>query len=261
MEQLKLATYNIRMDTPDVKEDRWENRKEPIFNIIQTYDFDIIGLQEVKESQLKDIQTLTEYTCFGRGRSNDDSNEYNPIFYKKEKFDVQESGTFWLSETLKHEERDKRWDADCPRICTWGRFRIKLTGKEFFVFNTHFDHKSENARYHSAQILMNRMSIIDLEIPIFLTGDFNGDLSERYYQVLNSELRNVVQESPRHIGPIGTCTGVGFNHQLNIEQYQCIDYIFANKNATINNTTVITEKFNGRYPSDHFPVYLDTTIR
>jgi endonuclease/exonuclease/phosphatase family metal-dependent hydrolase len=261
LNHLKLATYNIRMETPDDANDLWKNRKENIINIIQSYDFDIIGFQEVKESQLSDLTSLSHYAYFGRGRSNDESNEYNPIFYKKEKFDVVKSDSFWLSETLKFGEKDKRWNADCPRICTWGQFRIKASGKEFYVFNTHFDHISEEARYHSALLLSHEISSIDSETPIFLTGDFNGDMNERFYHVLATELRDVVQESPHHVGPKGTCTGVGFNHKLKWDKYHCIDYIFANTYSSINKTVIITDQFHGRYPSDHFAVCLDSTLR
>lgn len=250
------------METPDDAEDLWENRKENIIKIIQAYDFDILGLQEVKESQLNDLNAIIDYAHFGVGRSFDESSEYNPIFYKKEKFTLLESDTFWLSETLKYEEKDKRWDAACARICTWGRFRIKLSGKEFYVFNTHLDHLSEEARYRSAQIILSqRMSRIDSEIPIFLTGDFNGDRNERFYSVLTSELRDGVKESPHHVGPKGTCTGVGFSHELKWDEYHCIDYIFVNNDSTINKTLVITDQFHGRYPSDHFAVCLDITLR
>jgi endonuclease/exonuclease/phosphatase family metal-dependent hydrolase len=249
------------METSIDADDLWENRKENIKSIILEYDFDIIGFQEVKESQLNDLYSLSHYAHFGRGRSNDESNEYNPIFYKREKFDVLASDTFWLSETLQYEEEDKRWNAACPRICTWGRFRIKASGKEFYVFNTHFDHISEEARYHSALLIAQKISSIDCETPIFLTGDFNGDSNERFYDVLSAELQNVVQESSHHVGPQGTCTGVGFNHKLKWDQYQCIDYIFANTYPTFNKTIVITDQFHGRYPSDHFAVCLDSTLR
>lgn len=261
MDNIKLATYNIRMETPEDKDDLWEKRKEHIQNIVQDYDFDIIGFQEVKENQLRDLQTLTDYSYVGLGRSDDAGNEYNSIFYKKEKFNLLESDTFWLSETLKHEGKSKRWNADCPRICTWGRFRIKQSGKEFYLFNTHFDHLSEDARYHSAQIMIDYISNTVPKTPIFLIGDFNGDENERFYHALVSELRNVVQESPHHVGPMETCTGMGFNHRLSWDKYQCIDYIFANKYSTINKTMTITDRFHARYPSDHFAVCLDTTLR
>ncbi|OAS88199.1 MULTISPECIES: endonuclease/exonuclease/phosphatase family protein [Metabacillus] len=260
MNNFRIATYNIRMETPSDHDDLWTNRKADVMKIIQDYDFDIVGLQEVKGSQLNDIKELTDYDYFGFGRSNDEANEYNTILYKKAKFNKLESGTFWLSETLKYAEKPKRWDADCSRICTWGQFSLKTTGKVFYVFNTHFDHMSEDARYHSAGILLNKLSSIGSDTPFFLTGDFNGNNNERFYQLLISKLVNVVEQSPHHIGPKVTCTGSGFNHELSWEKYQCIDYIFTNAFSKIVKTMVITDQFNRRYPSDHFPVCLDTIL-
>ncbi|WP_445491811.1 endonuclease/exonuclease/phosphatase family protein [Niallia sp. 03133] len=260
MNNLRIATYNIRMETPSDTEDLWSDRKTNVMKIMQDYDFDIIGFQEVKESQLNDLKKMTNYDSFGLGRSKDESNEYNPIFYKKAKIDKLKSDTFWLSSTFQYEEKSKRWDADCPRICTWGHFRIKATEKEFYVFNTHFDHISEISRYRSAEILLNKFSSIDQETPIFLTGDFNGGNNERFYSLILSKLIDVVPHSPHHIGPKATCTGVGFNHELSWDKYQLIDYIFANTCSKINKTMVITDQFSGRYTSDHFPVCLDTTL-
>ncbi|WP_428909775.1 endonuclease/exonuclease/phosphatase family protein [Niallia sp. Krafla_26] len=259
MSNLRLATYNIRMETPDDVEDLWVNRKNQVMKVIRDYDFDLVGLQEVKEGQLQDLQSLTDYDYFGVGRSEEESNEYNPIFYKKSKFDLVEFDTFWLSETLKYEEKEKRWEADCPRICTWGRFQIRESGKEFYVFNTHFDHRSEEARFQSTQILLDRIAAI-VDHPVFLMGDFNGERDERFYQVLVPELRNVVDGSPHHTGPTGTCTGVGFNHGLSWDQYHWIDYIFVNQYVRVEKTTVITDRFHGRYPSDHFPVCVDVGL-
>ncbi|RLL46982.1 endonuclease/exonuclease/phosphatase family protein [Oceanobacillus piezotolerans] len=258
MELLKLATYNIRMETPDDKEDLWKNRKANVINIIENYDLDIIGLQEVKESQLRDLQKLKQYASFGLGRSEDDGNEYNSILYKKEKFDLIESDTFWLSETMQLEEKEKRWNADCPRICTWGKFQVRESGEEFYIFNTHFDHKSEEARYQSAKLIMDKLEALDC--PVAVMGDLNGEPHERLYRIFAGNLRDAVRESKYHVGPLKTCTGTGFNHRLGWDEYHQIDYIFVNRYFNIHKTEVITDKFDGRYPSDHFPVLLHTSI-
>ncbi|MFT4415760.1 endonuclease/exonuclease/phosphatase family protein [Fredinandcohnia humi] len=260
MDNLRIATYNIRMETPEDCNDLWRDRKENVMKIIQGYDFDIVGLQEAKESQLSDLRKMDHFGYFGQGRSNDEGNEYNPIFYKKDKLELMEFDTFWLSETLKFEEKAKRWDADCPRICTWGYFRIKASGKHVYVFNTHFDHKSENARYYSADLLNQKISQKSEDTPVFITGDFNGESTERFYQIITSTWKDAVRTSSHHVGPKVTCTGQGFNHELSWDKYQSIDYIFTNKATKIKKTAVITDRFNGRYPSDHFPIYVDTTL-
>ena len=71
MSKYRIASYNIRMETPEDKHDLWKDRKDYVMRIIREYDFDIVGLQEVKESQLSDLKTLSTYGYFGEGRSQD----------------------------------------------------------------------------------------------------------------------------------------------------------------------------------------------
>ena len=64
--------------------------------------------------------------------------EYAAIFYKKNQLSLLDSGNFWLSPTP--ERASLGWDAACIRICTWGKFQDKVSGKQFYFFNTHMDH-------------------------------------------------------------------------------------------------------------------------
>jgi len=257
---LRVATYNIRTATPEDVNDLWETRKDNVMKVVLDYDFDIVGFQEVREVQLQDLRTLKGYEGFGEGRSKDESNEYNPIFYKKDKFDLLDSGTFWLSETLKYEEKPRRWDSACSRICTWGLFRVKESKEEFYLFNTHFDHESEEARYQSAKLLLSQFAKLEKNRPIILMGDLNGEKEERFYQLLSSKLTDAIATSKHHVGPYVTCTGVSFNHQLSWEKYQSIDYILLSEGIDINKTIVITDRFDRKFPSDHFPLCSEITF-
>ncbi|MCM3668312.1 endonuclease/exonuclease/phosphatase family protein [Mesobacillus maritimus] len=261
MSSIMIGSYNIHMETPMGSGELWKDRRENVLQVLQDYDFDLIGLQEVSGNQLRDLGTLTAYDYFGNGRSFDENNEYNPILYKKTNLDLLQAGTFWLSETLSYEEGEKSWEAQHPRICTWGHFQVKATGKEFYLFNTHFDRRSEEARYHSAKLLLEQTALVrESENPIFIVGDLNGTEAERFYVKLRSKFVDVVKKSPHHIGPKVTCTMVGFNHERSWDHYQRIDYIFASPHIKINRTQIITDQFNRKYPSDHFPVSLEATF-
>lgn len=258
MDRFKLATYNIRLDTPLDKDDLWKDRKQHVIKIIEDYGFDIFGLQEVKETQKEDLQILRQYNSFGVGRSEDEDKEYNSIYYRKDKFHLMESDTFWLSETEEYEEKGKRWHADYPRICTWGKFRTMDSSAIFNVFNTHFDHMSKEARYQSAQLIIDKIKA--LHEPVIVMGDLNGDSTDRFYPVLASHLHDSVKESRHHVGPTKTCTGVTFDHSLEWDKYISIDYIFVDHHFSIDKTEVITDRFHGKYPSDHFPVCIHTSL-
>ena len=72
------------------------------------------------------------------GEDNVERRHFNPIFYKTDKFEVLESGSFWYSETP-NVPNTKFSDSYSPRMCNWAHFRVKATGKEFYYFNTHLE--------------------------------------------------------------------------------------------------------------------------
>ena len=55
---LRVATYNLRMNTPNDGADAWPNRKELVKNLVRYYDFDVFGTQEGFQGQLTDIAEL-----------------------------------------------------------------------------------------------------------------------------------------------------------------------------------------------------------
>ena len=90
--------------------------------------------------------TLSDFSWFGVGRDNGQSlGETAVIFYRKDKFELLEQNTFWLSETPEV-PGSRSWETSDTRIATWGKFEVKATGKIIYVFNTHFDHISSLAR-------------------------------------------------------------------------------------------------------------------
>src|SRR3970282_1470342 len=141
-ELLKVMTYNMRVAF-DEGENSWDNRKEMVASIIKMYAADIVGLQEALRTQLDDLtKLLPEFAWIGAGRDDGkEAGEYSAIFYKKNRFEVLEDTTIWLSETP--EKPSLGWDAAYKRIITWAKLKDKETGKVFYLFNTHFDHKGE----------------------------------------------------------------------------------------------------------------------
>lgn len=99
---------------------------------------------------------LPEYDGIGVGRDDGKTaGEYAPLFYRKDKYEVLDSNTFWLAENPDSVGM-MGWDAVCVRIATWAKFREKSTGKIFMAVNTHFDHIGEEARRQSALLIIKR---------------------------------------------------------------------------------------------------------
>lgn len=252
---LKIGTYNIKNSGPlfDDPLDSWDHRKKAVKKIITDQNWDIFGLQEVKEEQLLDLQELTSYYHVGQIRDDSNEGEYNPIFYRKDRLTCQDQGTFWLSDTPEKMSHAHAWKAACPRIATWAKLTHKDTQENYLFIATHLDHVSELARTNGAKLILDFIKQSG-EANVMLVGDFNGGPSENFYALLTEQLQDVLTCSQSHIGPRVTCTGIDFCQDPDFSKMIAIDFIFTSKNGEVANTEVVTERIETRFPSDHFPV-------
>ena len=254
---LRVMTFNIRYDEPRDGANAWPKRKQMVASMIRFYNADLVGVQEALKGQLDDLETLLpEYSWMGVGRADGKtSGEYSAIFYRKSRFKSLESSTFWLSETPNVPSTG--WDAALPRIVTWARFKDLATGKTFFHFNTHFDHRGEKARTESARLLLNQISQTAQSLPVVVTGDFNFTESADGYQLLKSALKVGRYASQHgHHGPTST-----FNDFKALVPERKIDYVFVKGNIRIVQHGVLSDTWDGRFPSDHFPVLAEIVIQ
>ena len=150
---LRMMSYNIRYNNPGDGVRAWDRRKEEVAALIRFYEPDVLGLQEVLHGQLLYLEEqLPEYGRVGVGRDDGkQAGEYSPVFYRKNQLELLNHGTFWLSETP--DQPSVGWDASMERIATWGQFRRKNKGDTVWCVNTHFDHRGEQARQESAQLI------------------------------------------------------------------------------------------------------------
>lgn len=256
---LKVMTFNIRYNNPADSIFNWDHRKDMVYEVIRQNNPDLAGLQEVLNSQLKDLKTsLNDYSLFGVGRDDGkEKGEYAPVMFRKSRFKLLGGSTFWLSETPQI-PGSKSWNTACTRIVTWVQLKDSITGESFFFFNTHFDHQSEQARLESARLLKQKLSEICGESLVFLTGDFNSTSLDKAYQILTGQdspgpLKNVRRQTPG-VTSEPDYTFVGF--PFNPEPGNQIDFIFTfNGNSLkIANYHIDTYNRGGYYPSDHLPV-------
>ena len=186
-QELYIGQYNIRnANAKDAAEGNgWERRCPVVCDIIRAESFDIFGSQEVLHSQLEDMRNaLPQYDYVGVGRNDGKTaGEYAPIFYKKDRIRCLQSGTFWLSETP-DVVASVGWDAKYTRICTWGQFKDRRTGKKFWMFNLHMDHRGIEARKQSALLVMERIKVMCGKQPYILLGDFNVDQFNPIYPMM-----------------------------------------------------------------------------
>lgn len=256
---VRVMTYNIRYAGDEKKEgaNSWNNRKEKIVTVIRFHDADIFGVQEALYNQMQDLLTLLpEYSYVGVGRDDGkQAGEFSAIFYKKDRFEVEETSSFWLSATP--DTATMGWDADCIRICTWAKFKDKFTGKEFFDFNTHFDHVGREAQINSAKLIITKISEIARNYPVVLTGDFNTVPASDVHKIITDDNSSAKLKDAQFISKYGHYgENVSFNDfGKSIVPNNKIDYIFINNGFSVLRHGVIGTTFNGAYTSDHMPVF------
>lgn len=256
-QQLKVMTYNIRFDNPADGVNQWGNRKEMLFALVRKYSPDIIGVQEALHHQLEAIKIdQSRYDYVGVGRDDGKlKGEFSPVFYDRNKFDLVDHNTFWLSLTPTV-PGSKGWDAQITRVATWVILKDKETRKKFFVLNTHFDHMGKQARIESAVLIKSQIEKLSRGLPVIVTGDFNCTRDEKPYAVM-TEPSGISLADPAPPNPPGTFC----NFEVNSMECRGIDYIFHSAKWSSVDYQVITDHDGKNYPSDHLPVMVTLSLK
>ncbi|MGX5818591.1 endonuclease/exonuclease/phosphatase family protein [Chitinophaga lutea] len=257
---LRAMTFNIRYDTPRDSANAWPRRIEKVTSLIRFHEPQIVGLQEALHHQLEDIaKALPQYKYLGVGRDDgQQKGEYSAILYDASRLTLLDQHTFWLSETPE-KPGSKGWDADICRIVTYARFRDNATKKEFYHFNTHFDHRGPNARKESARLLLSKVDAIAGKTLAVITGDFNAQPQDEPIRIITDASNPLHLQDTRALsatppyGPTGTFNGFKAYEQVQ----QPIDFIFVKGPWKVLRHGVISESWKGLYASDHYPVVAD----
>lgn len=249
-----VMTYNIYMGGSGEKTP--ENRAPLIKQNVEKYNPDSFGMQEVTVEwygMLKEM--FPAYGYVGVGRNKNGGGEASPIFYKTDKFELVDGGTFWLSKTP--EKPSKGWDAMFNRVCTYAILKDKETGFTYAHFNAHFDHLGVIARQESVAVVTKKVAELAPDMPVIFTGDLNENMeSDMYSSVIASGFKDtrVLSGSPDNAG-----TFHGYS-DLTTKELP-IDFIFANAFVkSVSSYTVDRNKLNGIYPSDHHAVVSTLTL-
>ena len=249
-----IVSYNIRYDNNWDIENSWKIRRNKISQILVQYSPSIIGIQEGLLNQVQYIDSsLIDYDYVGVGRDDGKmKGEFCAIYFDTTRYVLLKNSTFWLSETP--DTISVGWDAALERICTYGLFKDRITKKEFWVFNTHFDHMGSIAREKSSGLILKRIKKINRQsLPVILMGDFNSIPNSPPVKEIITELNDALQLSTEKLhGPRGTFNG--FNEDLPTEKR--IDYIFTKKLKVLSYRHINDRLENNRHISDHLPVMI-----
>lgn len=250
---LSVMTFNMRYDNPEDGENNWRFRRERVAEVIKAQDVDVLGTQELLSNQFDDLSgLLTGYQGVGVGRLDGaESGEYCAVFFKKERFTLLNSGTFWLSETPEV-VGSLGWDGACERIATWVVLRDR-DGRELFFIDTHLDHVGQVARDEGVSLLMKRIETLSGGRPVILTGDFN---SEPESSVVAHVQKDGVLRDAKAIAAQRSGTDWSFSDFGRIPEAErpLLDYIFVSGDIEAVRYEVLPDTFDGGYVSDHAPV-------
>ncbi|MBC7773522.1 MAG: nuclear transport factor 2 family protein [Pyrinomonadaceae bacterium] len=282
---LNVLTFNIRYNNPGDGADAWPNRRTMASELIRAGAYDVVGLQEALHPQLQELLAdLPEFASIGVGRDDGkEKGEYAAILYRRDRFKLADSGTFWLSDTPEV-PGSKSWGNNITRICTWARLTEKPASSttttdpatpphapaSFYIYNVHLDHESQPSREKSVWLLLGHIARRATKDQVVWTGDFNageanpavanvkgevapGNKAEGFEPSLERAALPVFVDSFRLRFPDERTVGT-FNAFKGLAGGDKIDYIFVPRETRTLEAIINRTSKDGRYPSDHFPV-------
>lgn len=179
--EIRVITFNVLVEIsakPGVPS--WKDRRELCAQALKEKDPDLIGLQEPMPTQVQFFLGRLEGYVDVQAENYPDAT----LLYKRDTFDELERGHWWLSPTP--EKRSRGFGNFLPRILVWAKLRHKPTGREMYVFNTHFDN-SMPSQVKMAELCEQKMKpFLETGLPMIFLGDFNTDQKRGDYARLTS---------------------------------------------------------------------------
>lgn len=259
---MKVMSFNIRFGTANDGNNSWNQRDYLVLDTIRTFHPDLLGGQEVLKFQADFIKdNLDGYGFHGVGRDDGgEKGEYSPLYYRKSRFQLVDSGHFWLSESP-DEPGSVSWDSSLTRMCSWIVLDDLLDQSDdvIAVANTHFDHRGVKARFESAKLIRAMRDNLGEDLPVIVMGDFNTTEDTDAYKVLTASdpaaytFGNLI-DSYRSIHPARNDMEASFSQFNNHRAGSRIDFIFHSHHWITLNAAIDYTSEQGRNPSDHYPV-------
>lgn len=264
--RIRVMSYNMLFEhnKPTQVERQWTNRLPNLIESIRRDKPDVIGSQEIQTFQVKQFVEKSGYGWIGNDISCGDRNHPNAeneaIFYRKDKLEPVESGMIWFSETPM-KPGTYSWGMKYPRACTWAKFRMKATGKMFYVFNSHFyvDPDKEEARMNAAKLIVKKIKETGENLPAICTGDLNNSIESRPIQTLldGGGLHDSYAVAKKHKGPTGSFHGFDTKKAPTDR----IDHILVSSGIRVKKYEIINRQWRtGKFESDHLPVCADIVL-
>lgn len=258
--QINILCYNIYYK--DVAD-----RSENIQDLMLQKDPDVLMLQEVSVEWLPYLQDFIEtngYDCYGYGRYGgelSDGNlqsgeQFTPVLWKTDKYDLVESGHFWLSSTP--ESYSSAWTdgtiSNFPRCVNWVILKDKDTQGEFMAVSIHTDPDDAQVRTNSSKLAVEKVNEIRGERPAIIAGDWNMKLTDEAYLAVAEngypDVRMIAEDAD---------LGGSFNAwgERDDDNFAFGDHIFVSDGMAAKVFEVVDDYYDGEHISDHNPLYAE----
>lgn len=254
--EMTYMSFNIRFITPqDVGDRAWTARRGPALNMINQVKPDVIGIQEQSKEWVDYlVENMPDYEFYipdyvekinlKRGFS-------MVIMWKADKYVLLDAGRFFLTETP--DKPSKGWESNHYRTTSWVYLKDKTTGRKFYCFNTHLDHKSRLAKENGVLLNVEMMkSIAGKKAPVFICGDMNiyrenkgGVLLDPFYEYMQSADETALTS-------YRVPTFNGYNPDMSVRRR--IDYIFYRNAQALEYKVIDSPDYGVEYISDHYPI-------
>lgn len=255
---VRVMTFNLRWDGFDDGANAWQYRRDLVYRVLRGFGPDSVGTQEPMIRQIRDIgraiPALSSYRfdndpCYPRTQQ---------ILYRNDRFDLDAAYGFLVAEGTN--------ERGTVRYCTWVRLADRATGRRYYHYNVHLDHRDLKSREASVVRLMRHVAARPTGDPFVVTGDFNtGEQSPpmeflRGKRTLPDE-RGVEYENPiplvdtfRVLHPDARDAGTATGFRGRRKSGKIDHVLVAAGAATVREAAIVRTNDDGRHPSDHCPV-------
>ena len=227
--------------------DNRTTKADQIAAIIRDCDPDLFGLQEVRlehSSYYAEALEVYDYAYF-----DNDGTTYNsqPIYYKRDKFELLASGIKWISDTP--DVRSKYEESAYTRSFTYALLKDKATGEEFVMVNSHIDYMGA-ANVKQVARIVELVRELYPDTPAFYTADWNmtptGAGHAKMIELGCEPVENYIPDADM----CGTCVGEGVT--------STIDFCFVDKRFWKGAAyKVVRDHEYSNTASDHYPLYVE----
>jgi endonuclease/exonuclease/phosphatase family metal-dependent hydrolase len=254
-------SFNIRRRMPHLmpgSPDRWSRRRPLVSRLLESERPTIIGVQEALPDQAGFLRHALGdgYRSIGYGRNADKRGEGCPLFYDARRLELVKWDQTALSDTPTV-TGSNTWGNKVPRVLIDATFRDRVTGHDFRALNTHFDHRSRNARIHSAALV--RRLVASTPLATFVTGDFNTSVGSLPFEAITAE-GTLFDTWDVAVERVTDAWGTFPDYRPPRLDRKRIDWILATPGVAVARTGINVARFDGGWPSDHAPVQAIITL-